>query len=251
MDTVKTYSTKANANRAAKKALETAPEGTTFEIGGEDKAYTFKLVMKSDEAPTVVEAPVEAPELDVAMKAPDTISGPVVINTQTVVVVQEVAAQPEHPRPYAYLPEDDEGIVATIKGMAVNPDQTQFDNFMADTGIQISEIRGMGEETALAHFLKIVKEDRAGWDVDFGGKRAERVKKIAGGEVVSNDSRTHKSTVEKPTKLVWDIAESMPGAKRKEVLAAAEARGVAFYTARTQYQQWLTAKKASPTPASN
>jgi len=53
------------------------------------------------------------------------------------------------------------------------------------------------------------------------------------------------SAVDKPCSLVWDIAESMPGAKRKEVLAVCAERGVAFYTARTQYQLWLTATRNS------
>ena len=67
-------------------------------------------------------------------------------------------------------------------------------------------------------------------------------------EVVA-DTRIRKSATENPTKLVWEIAESMPGAKRKEVLAEAERRGVAFYTARTQYQRWLVdnrSRKAAP-----
>jgi hypothetical protein len=61
--------------------------------------------------------------------------------------------------------------------------------------------------------------------------------------------RKGKSTVEGPTKLVWAIADEMfaanPDTKRKDVIAAAQARGIAYYTARTQYQQWLTATKAS------
>ena len=51
------------------------------------------------------------------------------------------------------------------------------------------------------------------------------------------------STAIKPTKLVHEIASSMPGASRKEVIAACRARGIAFGTARTQYQAWYKANK--------
>lgn len=57
----------------------------------------------------------------------------------------------------------------------------------------------------------------------------------------------HESTVERPCKLVWHIADEMtaanPAVRRKDVLTACVARGVAFYTARTQYQQWLGIQK--------
>lgn len=46
------------------------------------------------------------------------------------------------------------------------------------------------------------------------------------------------STVDNPVKTVWRIADSMKGAKRKDVIAKCVASGVAFYTARTQYQLW-------------
>lgn len=52
-----------------------------------------------------------------------------------------------------------------------------------------------------------------------------------------------KSSVEKPTKRVWHIAESMKGARRKDVIEACVNEGIAYYTARTQYQLWYTASK--------
>ena len=58
---------------------------------------------------------------------------------------------------------------------------------------------------------------------------------------------TNKSTTERPCKRVWIIADAMlaanPMVKRKDVIAACIAAGVAFYTARTQYQQWLGVRK--------
>ena len=59
------------------------------------------------------------------------------------------------------------------------------------------------------------------------------------------------SSIIRPCKQVWHIADSMPGATRKEVLKACIEGGIAFYTARTQYQQWLSVQKsmAASTPA--
>lgn len=60
-------------------------------------------------------------------------------------------------------------------------------------------------------------------------------------------AHTNKSEIENPCKRVWHIADEMlishPGAKRKQVLEACQAAGIAFYTARTQYQQWLSVRK--------
>ena len=54
---------------------------------------------------------------------------------------------------------------------------------------------------------------------------------------------THASTIERPTKAVWHIADEMVGASRSAVIAECVARGIAFYTARTQYQQWFKVQK--------
>lgn len=55
----------------------------------------------------------------------------------------------------------------------------------------------------------------------------------------------HSSTCENPTRLVWVIADEMKGARRKDVIAACVDKGVAYNTARTQYQLWFTATKNS------
>jgi DNA-directed RNA polymerase subunit RPC12/RpoP len=59
----------------------------------------------------------------------------------------------------------------------------------------------------------------------------------------------NRSTVERPTKLVWHIADEMsaanPQVRRKDVIAECVSRGIAFYTARTQYQQWLATKNGT------
>lgn len=70
-----------------------------------------------------------------------------------------------------------------------------------------------------------------GPEVDLTKKEVKKVEKV------------NKSTAAKPCSLVLDICEQRKGAKRKEVLAACVEQGVAYYTARTQYQQWLVASR--------
>lgn len=59
------------------------------------------------------------------------------------------------------------------------------------------------------------------------------------------------STALGPTKMVWAIADSMivdgVRAARKDVLKACQDAGITYGTARTQYQQWLSATLASGT----
>jgi hypothetical protein len=62
-----------------------------------------------------------------------------------------------------------------------------------------------------------------------------------------------KSAIESPCQFVWQTCEDMrlgqtDGARRKDVLAACTAAGVAFYTARTQIQLWKKAKDAPVDP---
>lgn len=45
-------------------------------------------------------------------------------------------------------------------------------------------------------------------------------------------------------KVCWDLFIANPEMKRKDAIAAAVAKGVAFYTARTQYQKWFKAHNA-------
>lgn len=60
-----------------------------------------------------------------------------------------------------------------------------------------------------------------------------------------NEERLHVSTVENPVAVVWDLCQKMKNSRRKDVIAEAQKHGVAFYTARTQYQLWLTASRNS------
>ena len=51
------------------------------------------------------------------------------------------------------------------------------------------------------------------------------------------------SSVTNPCQMVWNICEEMKGTRRGIVLQACVDKGVAFNTARTQYQQWLVASR--------
>lgn len=53
----------------------------------------------------------------------------------------------------------------------------------------------------------------------------------------------NKSSVANPVQQVWAVADAMPEAKRKDIIAACVEQGVAFFTARTQYQKWKVASK--------
>lgn len=67
-------------------------------------------------------------------------------------------------------------------------------------------------------------------------------------EVAAKDQIAHKSTIDSPVRIVWELAEANPGARRSEVIRLAEAAGVATYTARTQYQRWFQwVKNGRPT----
>lgn len=72
---------------------------------------------------------------------------------------------------------------------------------------------------------------------------SEKVEKPKKKEKVSSIPNLNKSTVENPCRVVFDTAESMVGATRKEVIVACINKGVATATAKTQYQRWFTASK--------
>lgn len=70
------------------------------------------------------------------------------------------------------------------------------------------------------------------------------------------DYKPVKSVIQSPVKAVWTMATEMnkraaetgTTCKRKDVVEACVRAGIAFYTARTQYQAWLTAGGIKATP---
>lgn len=57
------------------------------------------------------------------------------------------------------------------------------------------------------------------------------------------DQLIRASSVTRPCKLVWELADAHKGKSRKEIIAMAVAHGVATNTARTQYQAWYSLNK--------
>lgn len=53
------------------------------------------------------------------------------------------------------------------------------------------------------------------------------------------------STAKGPVARMWDLCNEMQQERRKDVIAAAVDAGISYYTARTQYQLWLTAWRNS------
>lgn len=62
-------------------------------------------------------------------------------------------------------------------------------------------------------------------------------------------TRLKKSIVSDPSKSVWHIADEMfnanPDTKRKDVIKRCVDSGIAFFTARTQYQEWFKTRRES------
>lgn len=83
---------------------------------------------------------------------------------------------------------------------------------------------------------------------EFGPAVPAKMEKAPKASGKSIEVKNH-STIERPTKTVWHIADEMsaanPQVRRKDVIAECVRQGVAFYTARTQYQQWLATKNGT------
>lgn len=52
-----------------------------------------------------------------------------------------------------------------------------------------------------------------------------------------------KSSVDNPVKMVWEIADKMWGERRKDIIQKCVDLGIAYNTARTQYQAFYQVKK--------
>lgn len=96
---------------------------------------------------------------------------------------------------------------------------------MAGNAIAASDVAEAGEQVTPQ--LTASAED--------GAPATEQEPQAAGG-------KRNRSTVESPVKQVWAIADSMVGTSRKNIIAACIEQGIAFYTARTQYQRWRASK---------
>lgn len=75
------------------------------------------------------------------------------------------------------------------------------------------------------------------------GKEVEAPKGSKRGEPTRH--YVNKSTVDGAVALCHDLFSKNPDARRKDAIQLAVDAGVAFYTARTQYQKWFKAQKTS------
>lgn len=137
----------------------------------------------------------------------------------------------------------------------------KFEDKLVALGLELFEIEGEDGERAdcphcginldngIAHYEDIRDSNKAeaakmkhewmclGCGEEFG----PAVKGKGSSGHANRGIRSDFSSIEKPTKKVWNIAEGMKGAKRADVIAACVAQGIAYNTARTQYQQWSQA----------
>lgn len=114
--------------------------------------------------------------------------------------------------------------------------------------------------------LNAMKKEFADWSGKYhvvkGDDRKFRVEAVEVAPVVEDDGHSlgdamanatmgaiglpqRLSSIKSPVKRVWDIADSMPKASRKDVVAECIRQGVGAGTARTQYQAWFKASQES------
>ena len=58
----------------------------------------------------------------------------------------------------------------------------------------------------------------------------------------STESLPRESVIDNPVKMVWEIADRMWGQRRKDIIAECVRLGIAYNTARTQYQAFYKVK---------
>jgi len=85
-------------------------------------------------------------------------------------------------------------------------------------------------------------------EIDAGGTKTEIYEAIVAGANLPDPALRGKSTAESPVAAVWELCDTVVAgaapedrAKRSEVVALAQEEGIAYYTARTQFQAWFTA----------
>ena len=118
-----------------------------------------------------------------------------------------------------------------------------------------AEVRKQLRTIPAADFIKahtkaslVEKASLMGIEVDDGGTKTEIYAAIVAGANLPDPSLRGKSSTESPVAKVWMKSDAMVAAvpqenraKRSEVVEACQADGIAYYTARTQFQAWFTA----------
>lgn len=140
-----------------------------------------------------------------------------------IVAIEVATVEPIHPELAAAYAQTD------IDLGAVEPQSTDalIDEAIDVCQKAIGEIRENLDEENLA-------------ELDAGLAKADRE---ANASMGVDAAKPRISICERPTKKVWDIADSMPKASRKDVMAECVRQGIAYGTARTQYQAWFKASQ--------
>lgn len=80
-----------------------------------------------------------------------------------------------------------------------------------------------------------------GCNAEWGAEIAKPVKRAASKTGRRYENRA-KSDVESPSAIVWALADAEPKGARKDIVAAAVAKGVTINTANAAYQHWRKAR---------
>jgi len=217
----KTYTTRSNALRAAKSAGFTKEE---VEILGSDAAFYFEPI-----------GAVPAAEMDEATQA-----GINIVGTETVTEggplgpmfneADRIPAPAKQPAPI--------GAELTLPA---------HEYLCPHCGIDLTN--GVGEHEGEVNGKHTVfTKTNEYWCMACEGEFGPAIPApVAKAEKKAGKPQLNSSTVENPCKRVWAIADEMmakdPSTKRGAVISECVARGIAFYTARTQYQAWLAIRK--------
>jgi len=108
-----------------------------------------------------------------------------------------------------------------------------MNTYKAKSSAKRAAVKAVGSEAFKAGSIKITKGG------EFYFQPAEKK------QTPSLVKVTNKSSIDSPCAKVWQIAGEMEGARRKDIIAACEKAGIAFYTARTQYQKYREALRES------
>jgi hypothetical protein len=110
------------------------------------------------------------------------------------------------------------------------------DNFELVAAAEAAKVKQLHEEKEI-----LLQQQKETWLAEFVPYNpqlllpAPVVKKVKP-EVV------RESKISNPVKMVWEIADSMWGSRRKDIIAACVEAGIAYNTARTQYQAFYKVK---------
>lgn len=250
---MKTYKVKSSAVRAAKKEFGDDYASAVDFIENADGSFSYDLkesavqIQKELEVTALIVADEAKKDEMKAKKAEIESRKPPFIPALPIhsPVAEKTAPAPMESLP-AFLQIAPPAIPAVPNDPTDFPDRT---NQLSRADIQ-HVARHRAQEAALitaaAEAIEVFGEDEL---ERFAEEQRRAADKIADASVANTDPlRPRVSIAKLPTKLVWDIADRMtaaaakensPAPKRKAVIEECVKQGIAYGTARTQYQHWF------------